>query len=87
MKVDNPYRKPHPFAFEQMSARLGVSPSACVYVADNPLKDFIAPNRLGWRTVQIKRLGGIYEMCAATPGGEPQHVIATLDELDRLLAG
>jgi putative hydrolase of the HAD superfamily len=29
-----------------------------VYFGDNPQKDFLAPNRLGWRTVHINRAGG-----------------------------
>jgi putative hydrolase of the HAD superfamily len=56
-----------------------------VYVADNPMKDFIAPNRLGWSTVRIKRPGGEY---AAMEPREASHAagceIQSLDELAAL---
>jgi len=60
---------------------LGVPPRACIYVADNPAKDFIAPNALGWGTVFIKRPGGIYADREAPRGGLPQAAISTLDAL------
>lgn len=47
--------KPHPRAFEHVEAVFGRSGLACTYVADNAAKDFIAPRRLGWRTVMIER--------------------------------
>jgi len=54
------FEKPHPRAFELMAEASGADASRCVYVADNPLKDFLAPNRLGWRTVRIVRPGALY---------------------------
>ena len=73
--------KPHPRAFEELARRWAVPARACVYVADNPAKDFVAPNALGWRTVLVKRPGGIYADRQAPEGGEPQAVIGTLDAL------
>jgi putative hydrolase of the HAD superfamily len=45
--------KPHPWGFEQV---VKAHPGArrFVYVGDNPKKDFIAPNRMGWRTVLVR---------------------------------
>lgn len=34
--------------------------SSYCYVADNPKKDFITPNKLGWYTVRLNRQNGIY---------------------------
>lgn len=31
-----------------------------VYISDNPKKDFIAPNALGWKTIRYKNPNGIY---------------------------
>lgn len=31
------------------------------YVGDNPLKDFVAPRQLGWRTVRVRRPGSLHE--------------------------
>ena len=77
--------KPHPLAFDSMSERLGVAPRECVYVADNPQKDFVAPNRLGWLAIRLKRPGGVYEDAPCAKGGEPHAVVSFLDELDGLL--
>ena len=79
------FGKPHPLAFEQMSHRLGVEPSLCAYVADNPAKDFIAPNALGWTTIRVLRADGIYRDRAAPEGGSAHHTIENLDAVDGLL--
>ena len=50
--------KPHARAFESLEAATGHAGPACVYVGDNPAKDFAAPRRLGWRTVRVRRPGG-----------------------------
>lgn len=75
--------KPSPKAFELVMQR---HPAAkYVYVADNASKDFIAPNALGWRTVQIRRSNGQYRDTPAAPQGQPLHVITNLNELISLL--
>ena len=73
--------KPHPRAFELMTERLNVAPEQCVYVADNPAKDFIAPRALGWRAIRIVRPEGVYRDRPAAENGAPHHVITTLDDL------
>jgi len=52
--------KPHPRAFELVQERAGFEGEACIYVADNPLKDFFGPQRLGWKTLRIRRPGGLH---------------------------
>ncbi|HEX5367223.1 MAG TPA: glycosyltransferase, partial [Acidimicrobiales bacterium] len=75
--------KPHPAAFEHLQHRLGVSGRRCAYVADNPVKDFAAPRGLGWRTVRIRRPGGLH---ADLPSGDDVDVeITTLADLDAAL--
>jgi putative hydrolase of the HAD superfamily len=57
---DRTYWKPHPEAFRLLQG--GVRPcSTCVYIADNPRKDFDAPVQLGWHTVRLRRHGGLWE--------------------------
>ena len=76
------FSKPHPRAFEELTARLKVEPGASVYVADNPTKDFEGPARAGWRpSVRIRRPDGLHRGVPLPPG-EP--VAATLDTLDAL---
>ncbi len=79
------FGKPHPAAFDLMQEHFDLPPSACIYVADNAAKDFVAPNALGWKTVQIPRIGGIYHGILPPEGGAPQHMASSLDELDALL--
>jgi putative hydrolase of the HAD superfamily len=52
--------KPHPGPFRMIEEETGRSGSECVYVADNPIKDFSGPKRLGWSTVRIRRSGGLH---------------------------
>ncbi len=73
--------KPHRRAFEEMERLLGTRGNQCTYVADNPDKDFVAPNALGWRTVMIAREGGVYVDAAVADGGEPDQRITSLDQL------
>jgi putative hydrolase of the HAD superfamily len=81
------YEKPHPRAFELMADALGFSHSQFAFVADNASKDFVAPNALGWTTIQIVRPEGIYRDVPPAEGGRPMHVITTLDDLDVLISG
>jgi len=76
--------KPHPAAFEHLERELGVSGDRCAYVADNPAKDFVAPHRLGWRTVRVRRPGGLH---ADVPSGDDVDTeITSLADLDTALA-
>jgi putative hydrolase of the HAD superfamily len=52
--------KPHPAAFEQVQQAVGVEGEQCLYVADNPAKDFQGPRSLGWRTIRVRRPLGLH---------------------------
>jgi putative hydrolase of the HAD superfamily len=54
------YSKPHPRAFVTVQQRAGVTPDQCMYVGDNPAKDFLSPRQLGWKTVRLRRAGGLH---------------------------
>lgn len=76
--------KPHPRAFLDV-ARVADG-RRLAYVADNPAKDFVAPAELGWRTVRIRRPGGLHSAVAS--GQDVDAEIGTLDDLaDALGAG
>jgi putative hydrolase of the HAD superfamily len=68
--------KPHPWAFERV---MEAHPSAArfYYVGDNPAKDFVAPNRLGWTTVMVTDDRNVHGAAAATAGGAPQVTLDT----------
>jgi putative hydrolase of the HAD superfamily len=80
--------KPSRLPFERIATILE-APSAAerfVYVADNPRKDFVAPNELGWTTVRVRRPGGEYS--ALEPQQEthsPKFEIENLEQLPSVL--
>jgi putative hydrolase of the HAD superfamily len=59
--------KPHPRSFQLVETLSNTSGVRCLYVADNPAKDFSAPLQLGWRTVRIRRPDGLHAS-VDTPG-------------------
>lgn len=79
------FAKPHPMAFERIAAALGEPGDRFVYIGDNPLKDFVAPNAMGWTTVQIVRDGGIHDATRVAEGGAAQHRITSLTALPEIL--
>ncbi len=79
------YSKPHERGYRWLEETSGASGRQCVYVGNDVAKDFVAPNRLGWRSVMIDRPENLMRHHKPAPGGEPQHTITTLDALDGLL--
>jgi len=76
--------KPDPAAFELVQEELGVGGKSCVYVADNPAKDFVGPKALGWRTVRVRRRLSLH--ADVESGTDVDHEITTLEQLDAILA-
>lgn len=54
------WSKPSDLAFKKIEEMTEQTGSSCIYLADNPKKDFIAPRSLGWRTVMVSRPGSLY---------------------------
>jgi len=79
--------KPHPKAFQAVEAWSGSSASDLVYVADNPLKDFVTPRARGWWTVQITRPERVHHTTAPDPEHEAHETIPSLDVLNDCLIG
>jgi putative hydrolase of the HAD superfamily len=52
--------KPSQKPYEQTILNLKVTHDECMYIGDNVKKDFIAANKLGWKTVHIDRECGVY---------------------------
>jgi len=77
--------KPHPRAFESVQDRTGCRGDSCVYVADNPEKDFQGPRSLGWRTFRCRRKMGLH---AGVDDGAPVDLSASdLSGLSDFLTG
>ncbi|HID0762304.1 TPA: HAD family hydrolase [Clostridium botulinum] len=47
--------KPHEFAYREMLRYFNCTPEQCIYVGDNPHKDFIGARKVGMHTVRIIR--------------------------------
>ena len=55
------FRKPNTAAYELLHERLAAPYEKMVYIADNPNKDFIAPEELGMKTVWFRNEDGLYK--------------------------
>ncbi len=80
--------KPHGLPYQKVMEGAGCSGGECVYVGDNPLKDFVTARKLGWLTVRIRRPGG--EHAAANPPApdhDADHTVTTLAGLAPLVTG
>ncbi|WP_230463235.1 HAD family hydrolase [Sphingobium sp. Cam5-1] len=72
--------KPNPRAFEHVEQIFGRAGGSLTYVADNPSKDFTAPQARGWRTVRIARPDRIHQF-GMHEGVKADRIIETLEEL------
>ncbi|MGH9025745.1 MAG: HAD family hydrolase [Acidimicrobiia bacterium] len=54
------FPKPDPRAFTLVERAHSVRGRECMYVADNPMKDFAGPLRLGWQTARVRRGGSLH---------------------------
>ena len=80
------FYKPHPRAFLAVQEHTGTSPSECMYVADNPKKDFTAPAQLGWTTVRVRRDGGLHSSTVSNEY-QPDHELQDLHALTPIVGG
>jgi putative hydrolase of the HAD superfamily len=77
--------KPSPVGFEKLMQALNAKPWAIAYVADNEEKDFIAPNKLGFLTIQIIRPARIHTSTSDVPHAAAQYIIRKISQLPTLL--
>ncbi len=77
--------KPSPAGFEKIMQTLKVEAEDMAYVADNEKKDFIAPNKLGFSTIQLIRAARIHRTISGEPGASAQYTICEISQLSGLL--
>jgi len=77
--------KPSPTGFEKIMQTLKVEAENMAYVADNEKKDFIAPNKLGFSTIQLIRPARIHRAVSVEPEAAAQHTISEISQLSGLL--
>ena len=79
--------KPSPVGFEKLMQALNAKPETTAYIADNEKKDFIAPNKLGFLTIQIIRPARIHTASAPQSGAAARYIIYKIGQLPALLDG
>jgi putative hydrolase of the HAD superfamily len=72
--------KPHPAGYKTVMDQLGLAGPECLYVGDNPAKDFAGARSLAWHTAHIRRGAGIYGEAAGIPAD------IAVDDLGQLAA-
>lgn len=79
--------KPSAVPYREMMRLLDCDGARCVYVGDNPAKDFVTAKRLGWLTVQVRRPEGEYAQVRAEASHRADHAVESLYELEEWLEG
>lgn len=79
------YWKPSKEPYEDIMKHLNVKPKECIYVGDNPNKDFISANRLGIYTVRIIRQVGDHMDTTMSNEYEADYRIRSLVELEDII--
>ena len=62
------FRKPCDIAFRILMTRWRLNPADMVYIGDNPVKDFQAPQQLGMKSLWVKNPDGLYAGEREIPG-------------------
>jgi putative hydrolase of the HAD superfamily len=77
--------KPAPRPFREMETALGVKSADCLYIGDNPTKDFLGARNAGWRSLRLRVAGREHcgEDCPA--GGEPDWEVSCWRDLSARL--
>lgn len=75
------FGKPHPRAFAEIQERSGHAPDEHVYIADNATKDFLAPNSMGWLTIQLYRPGRIHNKPPPSEDHAPRLSLTDMKDL------
>lgn len=78
--------KPSPAGFQKIMQTLNAPQQSMACVADNELKDFIAPNKLGIATICILRPSRIHTQTSDDPNAKPHRTITQITALPALLA-
>jgi putative hydrolase of the HAD superfamily len=81
------YAKPHLKAFLDVQKYFGPAVQQYTYVADNPIKDFIGPRSLGWKTIRVRRDKGLYSYLEADKFASADLEMPDLNPLTNTIMG
>jgi putative hydrolase of the HAD superfamily len=74
--------KPSPRPYLEVMTFFGCPGENCIYIGDNPTKDFVTARKLGWKTVRVARKNGIYRDVQTDEEHEANQVISDLWHLE-----
>ncbi|HEY8464654.1 MAG TPA: HAD family hydrolase [Bacillota bacterium] len=77
--------KPAQFAYQKVMETLGYLGRECVYIGDNPQKDFITAKGLGWRTIRIRRVDTEYAELTMDPDHEAEVELTSLEKVPEII--
>ena len=78
--------KPSPLPYQKVTSSFGCAGKDCIYIGDNPTKDFVTARKLGWQTVRIARANGIYRDVQPDAEHEADQVISDLRQLEYIIS-
>ena len=76
------HQKPHPAAFAELTRELGVDPTRCFYIGDDPRADVYGALQAGLRAVWLDHEGKTYPPDLPAPA----YVVHSLEEVPALVA-
>lgn len=78
------YFKPHLRGYQYIESKSVGCQGRFVYIADNPSKDFFAPQILGWNAIRVRRPGGLHEDRECPPQ-LARFEVSNLEEIPNLI--
>lgn len=75
------YWKPHIMSFKNMAEKFKFLPNECVYIGDNPNKDFYGAKKLGYKTIRLIREAGDHIHVRLDSEYEADYEISSLNEI------
>ena len=79
--------KPHTRGFEECARLLSLRSVDCVYVGDNPEKDFIGARRSGMRTIRVRRASTLHYHVVTSGSNDADCEISSLESISTVLNG
>lgn len=79
------YWKPNEYSFKEVIRYFDCKPNECMYIGDNPNKDFIGAREVGMHTVRIIRETGDHMKTFLGPNFEADYKIFNLKELEKVI--
>jgi putative hydrolase of the HAD superfamily len=78
--------KPSRLPFDRWLEGSTVGSQASIYLADNPVKDFLGARRAGWASIRVRRSDGLHrDEEPATAEARPDWEISDLESLSLVL--